>query len=71
MENFETFPLPRPSIKLYGETKVQIERCNDRTYMITRYERVGTFKWRPVGFAESFTREHVEYLYNVDLSQLE
>ena len=64
-------PIPGPSIELFGETKVHIERCEDGTYVISRCERVNNDEWRPIGFAESFTREYVEYLYNVDLSQLQ
>ena len=64
-------PIPGPSIEVFGETKVRIERCVDGTYMITRCERINNEEWRPVGFAESFTREDIEYLYHVDLSRLE
>ena len=64
-------PIPGPSIEVFGETKVRIERCVDGTYMITRCERINNEEWRPVGFAESFTREYIEYLYHVDLSWLE
>ena len=50
-------PIPGPSIEVFVETKVCIERCVDETYMISRCERVNNEEWRPVGFAESFTRE--------------
>ena len=71
MTNFHEVPFPGPSIALYGAAKICIERRNDGTYVITRCERIGSEEWRPVGIPEFYNREYVEYLYNVDLSQLE
>ncbi|MBR5021580.1 MAG: hypothetical protein IKY18_00010 [Oscillospiraceae bacterium] len=71
MSIFIPVAIPRPAIELFGETKVHIERCDNGTYVITRCERVGSEEWRPVGIPEFYNREYVEYLYNVDLSQLE
>ena len=63
--------IPRPSLELFGMTRVHVERCDDGNYVITRCERVGNAEWRPVGTPEYYSREELEYLYRADLSELD
>ena len=71
MANFLDVPIPGPTIALYGAAKICIERRNDGTYVITRCERIGSEEWRPVGTPEHYSKEYLDFLYHVDLSQLE
>lgn len=71
MFDFLSIPFPGPTMELYGAAKICIEKCDDETYIVTQCERIGNEEWRPVGTPEHYDRNHLEFEYHIDPSQLD